>query len=146
MVLIDVWDQPAIDALDELDFRIRVDNVENPFGDRELGCLALAWERPPSQQVSKEKFALSREPVPDAIAWWAITGLPNLIGAIRYLLPGEMFLLWSHRSDLPVSGPQILFRPHRERNKTKSRLAEEPAGNVGESAIMCGAVAGCDDR
>ncbi len=73
---------------------------QNPFGDRELGCLALAWERPPSKQVSKEKFALSREPVLDAIAWWAITGLPKLVSAVRYLLAGDMFLLWSHRSGL----------------------------------------------
>ena len=64
-----------------------------------LGYLALAWGTPPSEQVPKEKFALSREPVLDAIAWWAITGLPKLVGSIRYLLAGDILLLSTHRSD-----------------------------------------------
>ncbi len=66
----------------------------------ELGCLALDWGTPPSEQVTKEKFALSREPVLDTIASWAITGLPKLVGSIRYLLAGDIFLLGTHRSGL----------------------------------------------
>ena len=73
---------------------------QNTLGECELGCLALAWERPSSKQIPKEKFALSREPVLDAIAWWAITGLPKLVSAIRYLLVGDMVVLWTHRSGL----------------------------------------------
>ncbi len=69
-------------------------------GAPELGCLALARGTPPSEQACKEKFALSREPVLDAIPWWAITGLPKLVGSICYLLAGDIGLLGTHRSDL----------------------------------------------
>ncbi len=69
-------------------------------GALELGFLAFARGTPPSEQARKEKFALSREPVLDAIPWWAITGLPKLVGSIRYLLAGDIGLIGTHRSDL----------------------------------------------
>ena len=67
---VDIWDLQGIDALnDEQGFGIRTGDVAESARDCALGCLALAWERPPSKQVPKEKFTLSREPVLDAIAW-----------------------------------------------------------------------------
>ena len=45
----------------------------DPGAHSELGYLALARGTPASELVPNEKFALSREPVLDTIAWWVIT-------------------------------------------------------------------------